>query len=117
MGSDREDIGTTHKQEGKGGQGGREREWKPEDWRDDSVDLLAAELEFEFPAAMGRGEGGMLDMAAHTSNPNTAEGEMGDPLALPGQPVLPNSELQSQGKILSQNTKLREMNETSNIDL
>lgn len=60
---------------------------------------------------------GMLDMAAHASNPNTAEGEMGDPLALPGQPVLPNSELQSQGKILSQNTKLREINETSNIDL
>lgn len=51
MENDREDIGTTHKQGGKGSQG-REREWKLEDWRDDSVDLLAAELEFKFLAAM-----------------------------------------------------------------
>lgn len=104
MENDREDIGTTHKQGGKG----RVREWKLEDWRDDSVDLLAAELEFKFPAAM---EGGILDMAAHTSNPNTGEGEMGDPVALAEQTILPNSEIQFQGKILSQNTKLREIDE------
>lgn len=48
-------------------------------------------------------------MAAHTSNPKTGEGEMGNPLALAGQTILPNSEIQFQGN--SQNTKLREIDE------
>lgn len=42
---------------------GREREWKPEDWRDDSVDLLAAELSSNSQQPWGEV---MLDMAAHT---------------------------------------------------
>lgn len=50
-------------------------------------------------------------MAAHTSNPKTGEGAMGDPLAFAGQTILPNNEIQFQGKILSQNTKLREIDE------